>query len=166
MVETWDRLWETALRREVGASCCILATRIAIEALAAAGVKAWAVPTEVVVFNRAGLDMLDARIPVEEWPRHAWSIGVGRFSPGTGWPGHLWAGTDEWMIDLSARQFHRPGLIRVESSIVVQAGARWVDLPHGGAMRIDYTADKSFKQAPDWQKNWRKYLPQMLESVA
>ena len=161
----WDAEWDDRLHREVHPSCCILAARTGIEVLRTLGVKAWPVATEVTVFNRPAAELFAAgNRDVANWPPFAWSIHVGRHSPGNGYPGHLWLATEQFLVDLSARQFHRPGLLRFDKSIILPN-----ELPNvftqddGTMMMVQPSRDRTYRRANDWLHNWRELVPRVLE---
>lgn len=169
VADAWDEWWDDELHKRIGANCCVLTARVAIKTLAALGVKAWPLATETVIYNHAGAALWQAKVPIEQWPEHAWSVGALRSSPTTdnGYAGHIWAATDEWVVDLSARQFHRPGRIEISTALV----ATNTPLPNGdycwafpGAVIIAHPfTDRSFVNGPDWLRNWRDFTPELIE---
>jgi hypothetical protein len=171
MAAAWDELWDDELWRTHSPSCCILATRVSIAVLAEHGVKAWALPTQTTLFNRPAVELVDAGVPMDRWPEHAWSIHAGALSPGSGYPGHLWAATDESLIDLSARQWHREGLIESRRSMVVPnelqgstVGGRF-DREDGVTMFVLRSHDRSYRYARDWTSNWQELVPKVLDRM-
>lgn len=151
----WDDLWERELRHTHAVNCCVLATRVAIIALGERGVTAWPIPTITTWVNAPARACIEAKVPKEQWPEFAWSIQAGPVRGAVGYPGHLWAGTSTWMVDLSARQFHRPGKIDSTRALVVPRGYGVLDLPGGGALVVVEHNDHTYRRANDWRVNAR-----------
>lgn len=86
---------------------CIEAAKIARAALARVKVPSRPLPCGLLVANPEGSDLIDAGVPITQWPATAWSIGVDPDSnvPGPGWNGHLILAGDGWIGDFSAAQF-------------------------------------------------------------
>lgn len=95
---------------------CVNGTRVVTLALERLGVPAEPVSVRFTIFNSLAWRLYRKGVDVAHWPPDAWSVGVG---PGTkgpnpdGWDGHLMAEGEAWTLDISARQFNRPGLIHV-----------------------------------------------------
>jgi hypothetical protein len=94
---------------------CILSTRIGVEVLGRFGLKARPRPVNVLVQNLDAYRLSEQRVPVEQWPDDAWSVGVapGQAPRPGSWPGHLVIELREpdqprVLIDLTADQFDRP----------------------------------------------------------
>lgn len=171
LLGAWDDLWDDELHATHNPACCILATRVTIAVLDAHGIKAWPVPTETDVFNQAAAQLVGARVPIDEWPEHAWSIHAGHGSPGTGYPGHLWAGTDGLMIDLSARQFNRPGRLAFDGAMVLPLELHGPDpvmceREDGTLLFVRRTGDRSYRRANDWTRNWQTVTARVLDRMA
>jgi len=100
---------------------CINGTRCAIEVLRHFGVQARPVSVSVVVFNGFAWELFSERVPVSEWPSHAWSVGVDPRKPHREgqWSGHLVAAGEDFTLDISAGQFHRPGKIDMPGPILI-----------------------------------------------
>lgn len=98
---------------------CINGTRIAKEVLAHFGVKSRPVSVGCALFNRFAYELFINGVPAPDWPEHAWSVGVHPDAPNTdtGWNGHLMLEGEGWTLDVSAQQFHRPGLILVPNAL-------------------------------------------------
>lgn len=168
VAKAWDAWWDEELHAKVDVSCCVLATRCCVKVLQALGVKAWPFPTQTGVFNAAAHELADAGIPVEVWPAHAHSVGTAYVPLSRGFPGHLWAMTERYLLDLSARQFHRPGLITVTSSYVApndpdDRGRFTFRDPLGQWITVVPTGNRSFVHGPDWVRNWRDLVPELLD---
>jgi hypothetical protein len=96
--------------------CCLNGTRVALEAMKHFGVEARPLTTQVMLFNKLFWERIQAKgeMPDEEecqaWVREGgWSIGIRGQSTGRpGWPYHLVAIADSFLIDSSMRQFNRP----------------------------------------------------------
>ena len=143
--------------------CCVNGTRVATRVLRRFGIKAKPVSVHFVLFNQQALQLWRAGVPVEEWPSEAWSLGVGpeNMSAGGGvelWPGHLVAEGNGWTLDVSARQFHRPGRLTVDEPLVFD-----FNLPHtGGISTTDslsqtlmiarWPDNNGWRQAPGWKR--------------
>jgi hypothetical protein len=95
---------------------CVFTTRVGLQVLEQVGVVARPVPVYVSVHNMEAWRLSQDRIPVEEWPASAHSVGIneaGATRPGPGWNGHLvlvvkQPGQPRLLIDLTADQFDRP----------------------------------------------------------
>lgn len=147
--------------RFVHTRLCVLAARIGAGVLDYFGVGNRVVPVEMMVFNDAAAEELKADRPIEEWPPEAWSIGITRDAPGPGYAGHLLIETEEGrLVDLSARQFDRRGLLDIdgprvwESDEVVLTGLRPGErIAHEPNVTWLWTpfSDASYRRAPDWR---------------
>lgn len=106
--------------------------------LSALGVDHKPLPCAVWAANAAGLALADAKVPVEEWPEEAFSIGVDPDYTPPGptrldqWWGHLCIAGSDWLMDLTAQQFHRP-----QRGVIVEGGLLVTDLP------VDLTKDNT-----------------------
>jgi hypothetical protein len=99
---------------------CINGSRIAISVLTRLGITARPVSVTLAVFNQQAADLWLNDVPMDEWPAHAHSIGVGfpdDPAPG-GWKGHLVVEGDDWTMDVSAEVLDRPGLIISKGAVV------------------------------------------------
>ncbi len=108
--------WQTEPAFPFDRSHCINGARCAISVLGKLGVKARPVSVGLAFFNRFAWDLFSAGIPVPEWPKHAWSIGINSNDDDANgrWGGHLMVEGDGFTIDVSCRQFDRPGLLVVD----------------------------------------------------
>lgn len=101
---------------------CINGTRVAVETLRHFGIKAKPLSVVVLVFNQTAWDLFKQGVPVTEWPPHAWSVGIDQHTNTASdnrFAGHLVAHGDTWLLDISAGQFHRPGLIHSPDALVL-----------------------------------------------
>lgn len=99
-----------------GTTHCIEATKIGLEVLREFGVAARPLPCGIAVANLRAAELMDARVPVADWPANAWSVGVDPDvvnGNGVGWDGHLIIAGDCWLCDLAGEQFARPPLITI-----------------------------------------------------
>jgi hypothetical protein len=82
---------------------CINGSRVTISALARLGVYARPLSVSFILFN--------AHVPPDVWqpPAHSLGVGPGAVKGADGWDGHLVVEGEGWTLDVSARQFHRPG---------------------------------------------------------
>lgn len=92
---------------------CIASTRAAIDVYKAFELSATPWPCGVWVGNDQARALINAAIPVDQWDTvdpTAHSVGIHPDTPacGSGWNGHIVAQLGDWIVDLSARQFHRP----------------------------------------------------------
>ena len=101
-------------------STCVASTRIATNIIAEANINHRVLPVFVGAFNADGLQLFIDRVPVDQWPTTAHSVGVDegslhKFGTRTGrWNGHLvftvsQPGMSRLLIDVTADQFARPG---------------------------------------------------------
>jgi hypothetical protein len=150
--------WQHSVAPYVRRDCCILAARVTSLVLDYYGIGNKVLACEAFVFNEAALDeMSKGNDDPKQWPPHAWSIGVGRHSPGGGYRGHLIVRTDtDALVDLSAAQFHRAGRIEVDGPRV------WREVVHrndvlivreGSNVMLAFRASASptYRNAPDWR---------------
>lgn len=140
---------------------CVMAARIGSEALGYFGIGCRVVPVEMMVFNDLAAEAIVGRLPFSEWPEDAWSIGVTRDTPGPGYAGHLLIETEEGRIlDLSARQFDRPGRMDVRGPRVWTSADLRTTIHPGELMAHEpgltwlWTpfVDASYRRAPDWRR--------------
>lgn len=154
----WRR-WEALPTFPFKPDCCINAARVGVEVLRRFGVKARPVSVELLLINRFGLQLMEAQVPVDQWPAHAHSIGI---TPGAdfahredGWPGHLMIEGDDWTIDLSARQFARPGKLIVDGPWMlppIPRGERLVlvDDYRQALVVSRWAGNNGWRRAPGW----------------
>src|SRR5262245_6272683 len=169
MADAFDEWWHDELSGLLRVDCCILCARLSILTLKGFGVKAHPIATEVIITNPQSRELIEVGTPLDAWPDWAWSIGVGSYSSGSGWPGHLYAATDELLIDLSARQFDRPGRLHFPRSLVIDR-ARLRTMVDGcwlfvderkQALMITTTTDRRYRNTPDWTVNPRPLVAEL-----
>lgn len=154
---------------------CVLSTRIGLAVLEAVGVPAIAQPVFVTVYNREGWRLTQERVPVDEWPEDAHSVGVdpqNLFKGGGGWNGHLVLvirvpGQPRTLIDLTADQFDRPAkgmLVGGPVFMDIAPDAVWSPRDPlftmagtGGDLLVSYrpmppgqSAARVWRDSPDW----------------
>lgn len=142
---------------------CVNGTRVATRALPRLGVRARPVSVEFLLFNRFAWDLWHAGVGVDDWPAHAWSLGVGSSGPVSSdpkgedrWDGHLICEGAGWTLDISARQFNRPGRIVVPEPLVIpdnlprKGHAIYTD-EHGQRLFIGrWPANNAWREARGW----------------
>lgn len=139
---------------------CINGSRVAVEVLRRAGIKARPMSVRFMLFNRFGWDMYSRAIDVDKWPPHAWSLGVSESNEperAMKWHGHLMVEGEGFTLDMSARQFARPGLIESPSPLLVP-----IELPTDGGWAVltdehqqvlimnRWPENKAWRHAPGW----------------
>lgn len=143
-------------------SCCVNGSRVARDVLAHFGVPSKPVSVQFVLFNKRGWECYEAGMNVWQWPEGAWSVGVGPEREGLGpdrWNGHLVLEGGGWTLDISARQFHRPGLIPIDNPLVMPVNLppdeRWLTShgAHGLVLMIArFPANNAWRQASGWKR--------------
>lgn len=145
--------------------CCIAATRVAVDVLAACGYAAHPRPMWARAGNGAFCDALTHDIPVDEWD----ALGVRRVEideQGDDYPAHLVAIVSGHLVDLSAAQFARPAKnILVPPYVILDLPYDWATNREGVGRRLDgggilvyrtiNTELPDYRQAPDWRKRIR-----------
>lgn len=126
LAEAWDE-WSRAasfpFMRSQQRGYCVNATRVGIQALRAFGVFAKPASVTLVVLNQAADQLARAGVPVEQWPAHAWSVGVGYGDNAVngGWDGHLLIDGGDWALDLSGEAYERQGRIDIRGPLLLPA---------------------------------------------
>jgi hypothetical protein len=134
---------------------CINGARVAVRALEQLGVKAKPVSVRLMFANAAARALIEAEVPVEEWPTEAWSVGVapGATAPPRAgrWGGHLMVEGDGWTLDVSFDQMARPGRLVTEGPLVAA-----LNLPDEGWVVFDDVLGQRLLLAT-WRANngWR-----------
>lgn len=159
-------------------SCCILAARIATNALTALGVKNAAIPVGAACYNRVGWQ--ERLLPMGEWSPEAWSVGASSrqiaftLKQGGGFDGHVVVTTPNFFIDLSVPQFDRPmrniitggPLVAKWSSFeAVSKSARKIDLLEGVYLVEAEPHNTGFKESPDWVRGWRRFGGEFMDNL-
>jgi len=104
---------------DTGTGTCIEVSRLLVDTLRRLGIsEAKAVAVDVVFGNAAAKGLQG--VPMDEWPPDAHTCGAGvgyqmlaagsTTEPGRrkGFVGHVVVVGDDWMVDMTAQQFHRP----------------------------------------------------------
>lgn len=150
--------WVADVQPTLRANACILAARTTSLVLDYYDITNKVLACEAFVFNDAALAELErGNNDPKDWPEGAWSIGVGRHSPGGGYAGHVVVLTESHaLVDLTAGQFHRKGRIAIDGPRV------WRDWwAHGdvmfmreGNVLLSMRASGSpvYRKAIDWRK--------------
>lgn len=102
--------------REFKPNCCLNGTRVFLEVMRSFGKKASALSVDCVVANRVMLALLDEHNgEIPEGQGQAWRDKGAHYiqidteeTHGGGFAGHVIAECDGWLVDSSAKQFHRP----------------------------------------------------------
>lgn len=160
VIEPWTRI----------PNHCVLATAIGIDVLARFNIPAEPLACEVKLANRAWLAGVAACPPDLEpdWvalgARGAWLVATdtpGLVGPGM-WAGHLVISLPHMgaVLDLNLGQMNRPTkAIEVPSAALFPFTPPRVvyDLPHGCELAIQVSADTSWRGAPDWFDESRRF---------
>lgn len=162
-VDALARVWQAWQERETfpfAPDHCVNGSRLAVEVLRRRGIKARPMSVRFMLFNRFGWDMYSRGLPVEQWPEHAWSLGVAESNEPEKpmkWHGHLMVEGDGWTLDLSARQFHRPGKIISPGPLLVpiklEADGGWAiftDEYQQVLMANRWPENRAWRRAPGW----------------
>lgn len=136
---------------------CILAARVATEVGAYFGQLWSALPVDILLFNRRGLELAGEGVPVAQWPPDAWSVGCACDADPERFSGHMIVAGTEHLMDLSAGQFARPERdIDIEAWVLPKPPEPWVfsDDERGTIMRLTPRPEhRAYRKAPDW--HWR-----------
>lgn len=117
MARAWGQ-WQDSPEFPFSDDHCINGSRVVIRALDKFGIKAKPLSVQFMLFNKHAWALYLDGVPVAEWPDYAWSLGCGPgASRGVGgkWDGHLCVEGEGFTLDISARQFTRPGKIVIDS---------------------------------------------------
>lgn len=170
LADAWAA-WEREASFPYDEDCCINATRVATRVLDSVGVRARPLSVWVLLLNQFALELAEADVAVSDWPNHAWSVGVqpGLAPPGQ-WNGHLIAEGDGWALDLSARQFHRPGKLIVDKPWVLPAipteGRGMFRDPHAQTLYVVRNpANNRWRTAPGWRSPNTEAFRRLLADV-
>jgi len=155
LAQAWEQ-WSSEPSFPFRPDHCVNGTRVATRVLARFGVRARPVSVTVGVYNDFAWQLAQAGVAVEDWPEHAWAVGVddGPAKPGR-FAGHLVAEGKGWTLDISAGQFHRPGLIDSPGPILLPVelpphGERLVAMRPRGVLVIGRAASDAWRSAPGW----------------
>lgn len=161
---------------------CVLAARVAEEAMACAGILVHVRAVGACCANDEGLVALASGRPTEEWGPDAWTVGASLSAEGMGlpgWAGHLVVETPSSLLDLTAAQFDRPargietgGPLVLPWAAMVPADAPTlppaltVPLPGLGHYIVWGEADnRGFRDAPDWRRNYRDFAGPVIRRM-
>jgi hypothetical protein len=159
--------------------CCILATRLAIEAAAYFRIPAVPVAVQVVLLNQTFARHVDAgECDIAHWAAvdgsHSVGIGCGFHDDEQRdgrWDGHLIAVADGYFGDFAIQQAERPAKGIVTGPAVIGPLHNldmWGAINDGGTViqyrRVD---DTCYRRAPDWtdQKRRRKLAGPIIRAV-
>jgi hypothetical protein len=160
----WDD-WSRTSSFPFSPDHCVNGTRVAIRVLERLGIAAKPMSVSIGLFNRPGWDLSEAGVPPEEWPAHAHSVGVtpGAIGPRTDrFDGHLVAEGEDWVLDVSARQFHRPGRIEHDAPLLLADTV----LPSSGWLIVDCPGIVVVIGRTPWNNAWREASGWKREQVA
>lgn len=150
---------------------CIETSRLGQMVFEHVGIPSRVMPVRVVAMNGLAYSLRQFGTPMEQWPREAWSIGIGWGSPrgaGKGWDGHLVNIVRDGprarrMLDLSADQMDRPGLLKVPGPVGMIIREPWTPMDpqtrvlEDGNTMIEYhpfdhgaVQATKFKDTPAW----------------
>lgn len=115
-------------------SRCIETARALHETLTNVGIPARLLPVDIVVNNPEAYRQKQQGIPIQYWPKDAWSVGIidGQEAPPRpdtlrGWDGHMLVRVaKEWLCDPNAGQFYRPGKIHIPPGWAVEYPKDWL----------------------------------------
>jgi hypothetical protein len=178
ILEAMARCWPMVVRiTGMQPSHCILAARAATETARYFGVTLRERAVSVLVANAKAWELINADVPVDEWPDDAWSIGIDphdeRNAAMRGYAGHVITESPRYLLDLSAPQFNRPrrGLY-VEDPLLAPRGDDPADAWTYGderGTRLVYRPmdDRSYRKMPDWTNrlNWREETAALIRLV-
>lgn len=154
LIDAWQQEVAPIVRKD----CCILAARCTSAVLDYFGIGNKVLACEAFVFNTLALDELErGNDDPKQWPEGAWSIGVGRHSPGKGYAGHVIVRTESGaLVDLSAGQFYRRGRIDIDGPRVWVNTVQRDDITfvQDGSAVLSFrpSASSAYRNAPDWRR--------------
>jgi hypothetical protein len=112
-IQLYERVAAQVLPQHFSADCCINGTRVALDVLAHFGVEARPVPVRAFAFNKVMYERLTAepepdQAMLDQWiAEGGWSCGIVG-DANDGWPYHLVALAEGYLIDSASGQFYRP----------------------------------------------------------
>lgn len=152
---------------------CILATRLAVDALQQQGAKAQALVTQMVAFSPELVAHLDAGGQFDE-SAPGWSVGIGVGEDDTpGYFGHLLTVVNnELALDLTLAQAARPKhdlrlaacAFEVDKNFLSGAESAYIEID--GSV-VTYSAQpqrKDYATSPDWSETLKR-APQLVRDV-
>lgn len=152
---------------------CILAARVAHEALTYLDVPHGVQPVQAVVANDIALAMMVGDLPMADWPDEAWNVSAGSQSNlGNGWAGHVAVIADNWYLDLSATQFDRPAkniatggpIVRHLDEMAFDTG--YIRFPVAeGWYQWRPEDNPTYRTAPDWKVNGPEFAGPVIRRL-
>ena len=176
VLQSLIKAWDEIVAPNVVDACCVLAGRVATEALRYMDIRHLVVPIDALAFNSAAFDLI-GEVPADEWgDSEAWSVGAMTTDLEANWSGHVVVVTDDWFLDLSANQFNR-----FNRSIVLP-NRMLVKREHFTAWqkfnnRLLYTFidgtyycwqpthDERFRNSYDWRDGYRRFSGRVIRSM-
>lgn len=154
---------EETLARYANPNSCVATTRVLLAALRNLGVRAKPYAVGVLVFNKAGWELSEQQVPIEQWPDEAWTLGVTATGAVSGkrWDGHLIAVAADpvaarwWLLDGSLDQLSRPakGIVLRPLAMPLQVPGQPITFTDESGTRVIYASPQSagrWRDAPDW----------------
>lgn len=173
LLRSFVRSWPENTFAVARGGTCIETTRAAVAVLRRLRLDARPLPVAVHAVNARAELLHVRRVPVEQWPSDAWSVGIVDLgvqsydsldepSRRTGWAGHLIVAGPDWLLDLTAQQFSRPDHdLHIDGAMLglslrfdpTREGTR-VALPRGGAIRyLPQPWHKAWRSTPAWRQD-------------
>jgi len=171
IVRALARAWDEEIAPNVHPACCILASRCARETLLYFNLSNQVLPLKVYCYNESGFD--NRFTPLENWHDEAWGVGTGELAGKNEYAGHIVVLSQNWFIDLSAKQYDRPqkgiltggSIVKSRDEIVFLRTEAQFPLKQGiYTMRLN-AQNQSFKKSPDWLKGYRDYSGILIRTV-
>lgn len=165
VLEHWENIATNAVGKLIAANHCILACKTLAVTLDELGYTATVHTVQTVVTNQTARQLIANKVPTNQWPEFAWSVGTDRRPGMTGYPGHLILTIDNHLIDPTTSQFHRPGRLHLPNIVVCDA-TDFHTTSHTSATgpdgtTIDWWNDPTLgnlhRTSPDWTRNWRTW---------
>ncbi len=158
-IDTAAGLWHDEFAQLFEQSACIAASAVLFEAATYFGREATILPVDTIAANAPAIELIDAHVPIDEWPDEAWSVGTSHDErcgiPGR-YDGHVVCIVDGVLVDLTAGQMSRPQRGLLVPEVIVADGdvlhEGEIDLPGGN--RVTYVArpeQTGWRRAPDWK---------------
>lgn len=157
----------TIVEKNLRVDCCIAATAIAIDVLQRYGIEAEPIPVSATVANRQAVELLSKEGVTEQEliDGGAKIVEIDTESKRAGYyAGHLVAAVrmkirnaNVVLIDLSARQFHRPkygiymDAMALLSDRFLEDGMEIWDMPNGAVLRYQRIENERWKDTSDWK---------------
>lgn len=165
---------------------CIEACRLATALLPKIGVPCKALACDVNAVNAKAFELMTAGVPVSQWPKStdAWWVAIRCDYPSSGanfqepdrrrgFGGHLVVVGEDWFLDLTAQQLHRPQygiLVRHPLTGPYDPAERGVEhlLDRGGRVHWYWRPEvKRWRTTPAWRQDVsRDLIKAMATAVA